>query len=190
MPLSGCDVLLGMPWLHRVRAMVDVYGRKITVTLRGKQHILDVKLKGESIPLVIASAINFVMKSHLSAYLVYLNEVQDDVQISVLDKERTDFLSQFRDCFSDSLPGGLPPERPEDHQIHIVPGSSPPNKLPYRVSAAQQEEIMSQVKELLEKGLIQPSSSPYCSPVLLVQKKDGSWRMCIDYHALNKINQE
>ena len=96
------------------------------------------------------------------------------------------FLRQYKDYFSEALPGVLPPERPEDHAILEIPGTSPPNRAPYRVSAAQQEEIMSQVNELLEKGLIQPSSSPYCSPVLLVQKKDGSWRMCIDYKELNK----
>ena len=67
---------------------------------------------------------------------MYLNDVQDDLQMSILDKERIDFISQYRDCFLDSLPGELPPERPEDHQIDIVPGSSPPNKPPYRVSAA------------------------------------------------------
>ncbi|MCO5550809.1 hypothetical protein L7F22_004301 [Adiantum nelumboides] len=93
---------------------------------------------------------------------------------------------KYSDCFSDSLPSQLPPERPEDHAIDLVPGSSPPNRPPYRVSAALLKEIMSQVEELLEKGLIQPSSSPFCSLVLLVQKKDGSWRMCIDYRALNK----
>ncbi|MCO5594607.1 hypothetical protein L7F22_048640 [Adiantum nelumboides] len=79
-----------------------------------------------------------------------------------------------------------PPERPEDHAVDLVSGSSPPNRPPYKVSAAQQKEIMSQVEELLEKGLIQPSSSPLCSPMLLVQKKDGSWHMCINYRALNK----
>ena len=67
-----------------------------------------------------------------------------------------------------------------------IPGTSPPNRAPYRVSAAQQEEIMSLVNELFEKGLIQPSWSPSCLPMLLVQKKDGSWHMCIDYRALNK----
>ncbi|MCO5585859.1 hypothetical protein L7F22_039792 [Adiantum nelumboides] len=85
------------------------------------------------------------------------------------------------------IPGQLPPERPADHSIDLIPGSAAPNKPLYRVSAAQQEEIMTQVNELLQKGHIQPSSSPFCSHVLLVQKKDGSWRMYIDYRALNKI---
>lgn len=63
---------------------------------------------------------------------------------SVGDKERTKFLFQFQGCFSESLLGELLPERLEDHAIRVIPGSSPPNKLPYRVFKAQQEEIMSQ----------------------------------------------
>ncbi|MCO5582115.1 hypothetical protein L7F22_036005 [Adiantum nelumboides] len=161
---------------------------KITVQSRGKTLILDVKLKGESIPTVSASAISSVMKKHLSAYLVFAREVSDcdESNLSVLNKERSMFLQQYSDCISDSLPSQLSPERPEDHAIDLVPGSRPTNSPPYRVSAAQQKEIMSQVEELLGKGLIQPNSSPFCSPVLLVQKKDGSWRMCIEYRALNK----
>ncbi|MCO5547062.1 hypothetical protein L7F22_000503 [Adiantum nelumboides] len=151
MPLQERDVLLGIPWCYRLHAVVDTFHKKITLVHRGKTHVLDVKLKGESVPVVSASAISSVIKKS---------------SFCVLDE--------------------LPPERPEDHRIDVVPSSSPPNRPPYRVNAAQQKEIMSQVNELLEKGLIQPSSSPYCSPVLLVQKKDGSWRMCIDYRALNK----
>ena len=113
--------------------------------------------------------------------------MSDQNSLSVLDRERHEFINNFADCFSDSLPGELPPKRPEDHTIDLVPGSSPPNQPPYRVSGSQQEEIFRQVSELLEKGLIRPSSSPYCSPILLVQKKDGSFRMCIDYRSLNKI---
>ncbi|MCO5601771.1 hypothetical protein L7F22_055896 [Adiantum nelumboides] len=67
------------------------------------------------------------------------------------------------------------------------PKSSSPNKPPYRVSQAQQEEIMRQVNELVEKGMVRPSSSPFCSPVLLVQKKDDTYHMCVDYRALNRI---
>ncbi|MCO5575543.1 hypothetical protein L7F22_029344 [Adiantum nelumboides] len=98
-------------------------------------------------------------------------------------------FSTHAHCFSEGLPGELPPVRPDDHTIDLIPGSTPPNRPPYRVSQAQNEEIMNQVKDLLEKGLIQPSSSPFCSPVLLVLKKDGSWRICVDYRALNKINR-
>ena len=189
MPLEGSDVLLGMPWCHRVSAVMDTRNKKITLTHKKKEHVLDVKLKGESIPVVSASAISKVMKKHISAYLVYVRDRKDVEQsnLSELDTERMDFLKTYGDCFSEALPGELPPERPEDHGIDLIPASAPPNRPPYRVSAAQQEEIMNQVNDLLEKGLIQPSSSPFCSPVLLVQKKDGSWRMCIDYRALNKI---
>ncbi|MCO5575528.1 hypothetical protein L7F22_029329 [Adiantum nelumboides] len=93
----------------------------------------------------------------------------------------------LEDCFADEIPNDLSPLHGEDdHKIELIPGSSPPNRPPYRVSYAQQEEIVTQVNELLEKGLVRPSSSPFCSSVLLVQKKDGSYRMCIDYRALNK----
>ena len=91
------------------------------------------------------------------------------------------------DCFTDSIPRELSPSRGEDdHKIELIPGSSPPNKPPYRVSLAQQEEIMTQINELVEKGMVRPSSSTFCSPVLWVQNKDGSYHMCVDYRALNK----
>ncbi|MCO5582972.1 hypothetical protein L7F22_036877 [Adiantum nelumboides] len=89
---------------------------------------------------------------------------------------------------SNDIPGELPPKRgDDDHMIELIPGSSPPNKPPYRVSQAQQEEIMRQVNELVEKGMVRPSSSPFCSPILLVQKKDGTYHMWVDYRALNRI---
>ncbi|MCO5596934.1 hypothetical protein L7F22_051005 [Adiantum nelumboides] len=125
------------------------------------------------------------MKKDLSVYLVLAREVSDcdESNLSVLGQC---FYNSSVDCFSASYLSQLPPERPEDHAIDLVPGNSPQNRPPYKVSAAQQKEIMSQIEELLEKGLIQPNSSPFCSPVLLVQNNNGSWRMCIDYRALNK----
>ncbi|MCO5601345.1 hypothetical protein L7F22_055465 [Adiantum nelumboides] len=101
--------------------------------------------------------------------------------------EFSKFLNQFQDVFIDDIPRELSLEQgDDDHAIELLPGSSPPNKPPYRVSQAQQEEIMRQVNELVEKGMVRPSSSPFCSPVLLVQKKDGTYRICINYRALNR----
>ena len=128
---------------------------------------------------------------------LHVNETPVDVAISsqvvndhnvVNDTSNlNEFLHSFNSCFVDKIPNKLPPSRgDDDHRIDLIQGSSPPNRAPYRVSLAQQEEIMAQVNELLEKGMIRPSSSPYCLLVLLVQKKDGSYRMCVDYRALNK----
>ncbi|MCO5594918.1 hypothetical protein L7F22_048953 [Adiantum nelumboides] len=96
-------------------------------------------------------------------------------------------LSYAWDVFIDDISGELPPRGDDDHAIELLPGSSSPNKPPYRVSQAQQEEIMRQVNELVEKGMVRPSSSPFCSPILLVHKKDDTYRMCVDYRALNRI---
>ena len=71
--------------------------------------------------------------------------------------------------------------------IPILPNAVPVNSKPYRYSPLHKDEIERQVKELLAAGLITPSTSPYASPVLLVQKKDGSWRFCVDYRRLNDI---
>ncbi|MCO5587284.1 hypothetical protein L7F22_041231 [Adiantum nelumboides] len=118
-----------------------------------------------------------------------VDETQVNENAMQVDLELSNFLNQFQDVFIDDIPGELPPKRgDDDHMIELIPGSSSPNKPPYRVSQAQQEEIMRQVNELVEKGMVRPSSSPFCSPVLLVvQKKDDTYHMCVDYRALNRI---
>ncbi|MCO5587841.1 hypothetical protein L7F22_041793 [Adiantum nelumboides] len=75
--------------------------------------------------------------------------------MKLMNHERTEFFEKFNDCFIESLSDRLPPERPKDHKIDFIPGSSPPNQPPYRVSLSQEEEIMKQGFELLEKGLSQ-----------------------------------
>jgi hypothetical protein len=95
-------------------------------------------------------------------------------------------LSKHQTLFS--TPQGLPPSRGvHDHSIPLVPGSLPPNIRPYRHPFAQKNEIEKMVQEFLTVGVIHPSTSPYSSPVVMVLKKEGSWRMCLDFRALNKL---
>ncbi|MCO5613515.1 hypothetical protein L7F22_067792 [Adiantum nelumboides] len=125
----------------------------------------------------------FVKDSLRDVNKTQVNEsgIQEDLELSK-------FLNQFQDVFIDEILGELPPKPgDDDHAIELILGSSPPNKPPYRVSQAQQEEIMRQVNELVEKGMVRTSSSPFFSPHLLVHKKDGTYRMCVDYRALNRI---
>ncbi|KAJ9514787.1 hypothetical protein QJQ45_028458, partial [Haematococcus lacustris] len=95
-------------------------------------------------------------------------------------------LAEFADVF-ESMPEGLPPDRKVGHTIRLEPGAVPPYRRMYKLSPREDAEVRKQVAELLAKGLIEPSSSPYGAPILFVQKKDGILRMCIDYRALNKL---
>lgn len=95
-------------------------------------------------------------------------------------------VCEFPDVFSEDLPG-LPPSRELDFRINLIPGAAPVAKAPYRLALTEMQELEAQLKELQEKGFIRPSQSPWGAPILFVKKKDGSFRMCIDYRELNKL---
>ena len=95
-------------------------------------------------------------------------------------------LSDYEDMFPEQLPKGRPPKREVEFAIKTEPGAAPPNRPPYRLSPKEHEELQAQIEDLLAQGHIRPSQSPYGAPILFVPKKDGRWRMCIDYRALNK----
>ncbi|GJR79797.1 putative reverse transcriptase domain-containing protein [Tanacetum coccineum] len=95
-------------------------------------------------------------------------------------------VRDFPEVFPEDLPG-LPPARPVEFQIDLILGAAPKARAPYRLASSEMKELSEQLQELSDKGFIRPSSSPWGAPVLFVKKKDGSFRMCIDYRELNKL---
>src|SRR5438046_2721878 len=97
------------------------------------------------------------------------------------------FLQDYVDVFPPEIPPGLPPMRGIEHKIDLIPGASLPNRAAYRANPEETKEIQRQVQDLLDRGYIRESLSPCPVPVLLVPKKDGTWRMCVDCRAINNI---
>jgi hypothetical protein len=95
-------------------------------------------------------------------------------------------VEEFLDVFSDELPG-MPPDRHIEFIIELLPGTAPIAKRPYRMGVDELEELKKQIKELQDKGLIRPSCSHWGAPVIFVDKKDGTQRMCVDYRSLNEV---
>ncbi|GJV15430.1 putative reverse transcriptase domain-containing protein [Tanacetum coccineum] len=95
-------------------------------------------------------------------------------------------VRDFADVFPEDL-SGLPPQRQVEFRIDLVPGATPVAKPPYRLAPSEMQELSKQLRELQDKGFIRPSHSPWEAPVLFMKKKDGSFRMCIDYRELNKL---
>ncbi|GJU85303.1 hypothetical protein Tco_1292849 [Tanacetum coccineum] len=122
--------------------------------------------------------------SHVFLAHVTTKEIEDKSEKKRL--EDVSIVQDFPEVFPEDLPG-LPPTRQVEFQIDLVPGAAPVARAPYRLAPSEIKELSEQLKELSDKGFIRPSSSPWGAPVLFVKKKDGSFRMCIDYRELNKL---
>ncbi|OWM90609.1 hypothetical protein CDL15_Pgr014912 [Punica granatum] len=142
-------------------------------------------LNGEGSSLLSKSQFLRIMDCSTDAFALVLLEENEDREY--ITSSLKPLLKEFQDVVPDEIPPRLPPMREIQHNIGFVPDASIPNKAVYRMSPKEHEELQRQVDELLQKGLIRESLSPCAVLALLVPKKDGSWRMCIDSRAVNKI---
>nr|GFB96648.1 putative reverse transcriptase domain-containing protein [Tanacetum cinerariifolium] len=125
----------------------------------------------------------------LKGYPVFLANITTKMIKDKSEEKRLQDVPIVRDVsevFPEDLPG-LPPTRQVEFQIDLIPGAAPVARAPYRLAPPEMKELSDQLQELSDKGFIRPSSSPWGAPVLFVKKKDGSFRMCIDYRELNKL---
>ncbi|GAU39167.1 hypothetical protein TSUD_147890 [Trifolium subterraneum] len=186
--LCGPDIVLGTPWLETLGPMLMDYD---SLTMKFTHVDANIELCGEIEPPATISynQLKKLVDTEPIAQLFSLSPVTTPSTISDFMNHQnpivTSLLRQFASLFNE--PTQLPPPRFTDHQIPLPPDACLVNVRPYRYPHAQKLEIETQVRKLLDNGWIQPSNSPYSSPVLLLNKKDGSWWMCVDYRALNAL---
>jgi hypothetical protein len=182
------DVILGMPWLTQRNPLPDWKARTLTVRHRGRQHVLS-PVPPTTTDNIFLSATAFKAFARKDAYVFSLNISQTTTPDT---PPNLPWLQALLTTFKDVLPPNdqplpFPPPRKIDHNIDILPGSKPPNRPIYTLSQDELAELKRQLTDLLDRGLVRPSISPFGAPVLFARKKDGSLRLCIDYRGLNNI---
>ena len=120
-----------------------------------------------------------------SGVIFLLNKLDTDKGLN-LPQEVIDLLDEFKILFPKDLPSQLPLLQGIEHAIDLIPSTLPIARAPYHLNFQELQELIQQLEDLLAKGFIHPSKSPFGAPILFVTKKDGTKRMCVDYWALNK----
>eukprot|EP00256_Glycine_max_P069745 XP_025984340.1 uncharacterized protein LOC106798810 [Glycine max] len=167
---NGKRIVLKPMASNEVRSMITKRGKKPSLTMFATENeVKDAIDNGELVYVLVAK-----------------NARQDDVE-TPFKQQLEAVLGEYEDVFPSELPKGLPPIRGIEHQIDLIPGVPLPNKAAYRCNPEETKELQRQIEELISMGYVRESMSPCAVPTLLVPKKDGSWRMCIDSRAVNNI---
>jgi hypothetical protein len=159
--LEGMDVTLGMDWMTLHKVVLDISDRVVEI--------------------------NSPTVGHTTLYLPFKDSTDSCAYVTIISPlEEILVVFEYPDVFPDELPG-MPQDRDVEFVIELQPGTAPISKRPYRMPPKELAELKNQLQELLDKGCICPSSSPWGCPALFVKKKDGSLRLCVDYRPLNEV---
>ncbi|GJT69595.1 putative reverse transcriptase domain-containing protein [Tanacetum coccineum] len=181
--LGSFDVVIGMDWLSKYHAKILCDEKVVHIPINGETLII----RGDR----SKTRLNLISCIKTERYISRGCQV---FMIQVMGKKKPDekrledipVVKEFPDVFPENLPS-LPPVRQVEFQIDLIPGAAPVARTPYRLAPSEMQELSNQLQELTDRGFIRPSTSPWGAPVLFVKKKDGSFKMCIDYRELNKL---
>ena len=159
--LEEMDVILGMEWMNRHGAVLDISSRAIELNS----------------PTYGNSVLYLPHQECINSCAFAMKDIKlEDIPV----------VCEFADVFPNDFPG-LPPDRDIEFVIELQPGTAPISKRPYRMPPNELAELKIQLQDLLDKGYIRPSASPWGCPALFVKKKDDSLRLCVDYRPLNAV---
>jgi hypothetical protein len=163
---KGIGVILGMDWLSKHKVLIELAKKYIKLTTPDGMEL-----------------------EFIAELVVTTKGVANRAKVNQMDASQgpmVPVVSEFHDVFPEELPG-MPPNRDIEFVIDLMPGTAPIYKSLYRMATPELAKLKEHNKELLEKGFIYPSSSPWGAPTIFVPKKEGTQRLCVDYHALNEV---
>ena len=177
------DIILGMDWLSKHRATLDCYKKEVRLVRPEEPSVIFRGIRRETAPsLINAMTASKMLRKGCQGYLAFIvDRRQEGTRL-----EDIPIIKQFPDVFPDDI-SVLPPDREVEFTIDLIPETEPISIPPYRMAPAELRELKAQLEDLLSKGFIRPSISPWGAPVLFVKKKYGSLRLCIDYRQLNRV---
>ncbi|CAI7815254.1 unnamed protein product [Closterium sp. NIES-54] len=185
--IKGLDLILGRDYLKKFNPEINWVTRTASIYNQDRRVPLPNWSNTGDIPEETLTRFEKDVKRTMTGFVALVtNEDEGERKTLELPPAIQKLLEEFEYVLPDDLQDQLPPYRTHQHEIIEEPGSKPTFRAPYRLSPTELADMKKQIKYLLDKGLIRPSTSPYGAPVLFTPKPDGSLRMCIDYRALNK----
>jgi hypothetical protein len=183
LPLGSYDLFIGMDWLASHKARLDCYHKTLEcVSKEGKRMTLQGIQKPVSVRQISTLQMRKYFQKGCSLYAIQVLKMIEGDKPSLEDHPT---LREYRDVFPEEVLG-LPPRRDIDFSIELALGAMSVSRTPYKISTLELVELKLQLREMMDKGYIQPSVSPWGAPVMFVKKKDGTLRLCVDYRQLTR----